>query len=169
MCFEAYQRSVDVKKDRMYHNKGTKIYLYGMKRIFFTLTAIILLSSTGLRAQNIEYYKDIIRELSSKKYEGRSDYGGGDLKAARYLAGEYKKINGLQPSMPKGYFQPFSYPVNVFHKKMDMAVDGTALDPGHDFIVREFSPSLTGTFPLAYISEEDHHPDRLRLYCYGGL
>lgn len=145
----------------MYHNKGTKIYLCTMKRIFFTLTAILLLSSTGLKAQSIEYYKDVIRELSSKKYEGRSDYGGGDLKAARFIAEEYKKIDALQPSMPNGYFQPFTYPVNVFHKKMEMAVDGVALDPGHDFIAREFSPSLKGTFPLVYIKKEDHHPDRL--------
>lgn len=132
-----------------------------MKRIYFILTCLLLLSITGLRAQNIDYYKEVIRELTSEKYEGRSVYGGGDKKAALYIAGEYKKIDGLVPSVSGSYFQPFTYPVNVFHKKMEMAVDGVALEPGKDFIARECSPSIKGTYKVAYIAKEDHHPDRL--------
>ena len=41
-----------------------------------------------------------------------------------------------------------------------MSVDGMELQPGNDFIVREFSPSQKGTFPLVYI-EKDHDPERL--------
>lgn len=60
-------------------------------------------------AQDPVYYRSVIRELSSKKYEGRSDYGNGDKKAARFLAREFKKIEGVEPALEDGYLQPFSY------------------------------------------------------------
>lgn len=132
-----------------------------MKHKNIILSCLLLMSFSIVQAQNITYYKSVIEELSSKKYEGRANYKRGDLKAAKYIAGEFKKIKGLEPSVNDGYLQPFLYNVNVFHKRVEMSVDGMELQPGNDFIVREFSPSQKGTFPLVYIEEKDHDPERL--------
>lgn len=112
-------------------------------------------------AQDPVYYRSVIRELSSEKYQGRSDYKNGDKKAARFLVRQFKNIEGVEPALKDFYLQPFSYGVNVFHKKMELSVDGREMVPGTDFIVREFSPSQKGSYALEYISHDDHHPERL--------
>ncbi|MDD3549580.1 MAG: M28 family peptidase [Bacteroidales bacterium] len=132
-----------------------------MKHRIIGITILLLLNGSFLMAQDPVYYRSVIRELSSKKYEGRSDFGNGDKKAAKFLVREFKKMEGIEPALKDGYLQPFSYGVNVFHKKMEMSIDGEDLEPGRDFIVREFSPSVKGSYALAYISGEDHHPERL--------
>ena len=132
-----------------------------MKHRIIGITILLLLTGSFLMAQDPVYYRSVIRELSSKKYEGRSDFGNGDKKAAKFLVREFKKMEGIEPALKDGYLQPFSYGVNVFHKKMEMSIDGEDLEPGRDFIVREFSPSVKGSYALAYIAEEDHHPERL--------
>ncbi len=132
-----------------------------MKQRFFIITVILLGFFSLSQAQDTTYYKEIIRELSSKKFEGRSDFKKGDRKAANYIARQFRQIPGVEPSVDGGFLQPFSYNVNVFHKRMEMSVDGIALEPGRDFIAREFSPSQKGTWPLKYISPEDHDPARL--------
>ena len=112
-------------------------------------------------AQDPVHYRSVIRELSSEKYEGRSDFKNGDKKAARFLVRQFKSIEGVEPALKDGYLQPFSYGVNVFHKKMEMSLDGSEMVSGTDFIVREFSPSQKGSYNLAYISKEDHNPEHL--------
>ncbi|HNR28308.1 MAG TPA: M28 family peptidase [Bacteroidales bacterium] len=132
-----------------------------MRLRYFIITGSLLVSFTCIHAQDTTYYKEVIRELSSKKYEGRSDFRKGDKKAAKYIARQFMQIRGVEPSVEGGYLQPFSYNVNVFHKKMEMSVDGVTLEPGKDFIVREFSPSQKGIFSLKYIGVQDHDPARL--------
>jgi aminopeptidase YwaD len=132
-----------------------------MKHRIIGLTILLLLTGSSLKAQDTLYYREVIRELASKKYEGRSDYKKGDKKAAQYLVRQFREIEGLEPAFKNSYLQPFTYNVNVFHDKMEMRVDETELIPGTDFIVREFSPAQTGTYSLAYITTEDHDPERL--------
>jgi len=132
-----------------------------MKHRIIGLTILLLLTVSSLKAQDTLYYREVIRELASKKYEGRSDYKKGDEKAAQYLVMQFCEIEGLEPAFKNGYLQPFTYNVNVFHDKMEMRVDETDLIPGTDFIVREFSPSQKGSYNLEYISKEDHNPERL--------
>ena len=132
-----------------------------MKHRIIIICCLLLTSFSLSPAQDTMYYREVIRELSSKKYEGRSDYGKGDMKAARYIAGQFRQIPGVEPSLREGYLQPFTYNVNVFHKRMEMSVDGAVLEPGKDFIVREFSPSQKGTWSLTYIGDQDHDPERL--------
>lgn len=120
------------------------------------------------QAQDKKYFLDVITELSSKKYEGRSDYGKGDRKAAAYIVKQYQTIPELKPGLAHGYLQHFTYPVNVFHKKIELSVNGRDLVPGQDFTVREFSPSINGSWPLAYIPAESHKPESLLPYCKAG-
>ena len=123
--------------------------------------ALLLCTWAVLQAQDKKYFLDVITELSSKKYEGRSDYGKGDRKAAAYIVKQYQTIPELKPGLAHGYLQHFTYPVNVFHKKIELSVDGRDLVPGQDFTVREFSPSINGSWPLAYIPVESHKPESL--------
>ncbi len=122
---------------------------------------LVLWTWTVLQGQDKKYFLDVITELSSKKYEGRSDYGNGDRKAAAYIVSQYKAIPDMKPGLAHGYLQHFTYPVNVFHKKIELSADGKNLVPGHDFTVREFSSSVNGSWTLAYIPEDSHKPEIL--------
>ena len=66
-----------------------------MRLRYFIITGSLLVSFTCIHAQDTTYYKEVIRELSSKKYEGRSDFRKGDKKAAKYIARQFMQIRGV--------------------------------------------------------------------------
>ena len=97
-------------------------------------------------AQDLAHYKKIIKELSSKKYQGRGYAEDGANKAGKWIAKEFAKAGADEVIC-----QPFKLDINTFPGKMDVRVDGKKLIPGEDFTVREFNPSLKGEFKL-YVS-----------------
>lgn len=136
------------------------------------------------------YYNVVVKELSSEKYFGRSDYGNGDVMAAKYIIDELSAA-GAQPVQPKGtsfkaaypvnksavmpfgegrwsgedakyldYLQHFSYPLNVMRGEMELSVDGVELEPTVDYIVKEFSPSCCGEFEIYTLEEEYYNPEK---------
>jgi aminopeptidase YwaD len=123
----------------------TKQKLPFMKKAFIF---IFILSSIGAWAQDSDMYKSVIFELSQKKYYGRGYYKDGDIKAGEYIKAQFEILGAL----PVGsYFQPFSFPVNVFHGKMKMSVDNKNLEPAKDFVMREYSSGIKGEYGLFYI------------------
>lgn len=127
-----------------------------MKRLAFVL---LLFFSFGANAQNIQNYKSYIKELSSKKYEGRGYYEQGDKKAALYIANQFKRI-GAKP-VADTYFQEFSFDVNVFHGNMKLSVDGKELIAGKEFVIREFSNEAKAEFNLYYIDEANFNIEKI--------
>ena len=63
-----------------------------MKNKFFSLLAIILaFAIMPSSAQDLARYKDVVKTLSSKKYQGRGYARGGANKAGRYLYRQLQK------------------------------------------------------------------------------
>ena len=89
-----------------------------MKRILVLLLAIFAIETfqeTSLHAQDLKHYKKIVKELSSKKYQGRGYAKHGANKAGNYLVKEFGKAGADEVVC-----QPFKIDINTFCGKMDM-------------------------------------------------
>ena len=124
-----------------------------MKKILFFLLAF---AAMQLSAQNLDHYKQIVKELSSAKYQGRGYAYGGANKAGKYLKKEFAKAR-----VNKVVCQPFSIDINTFPGKMELAVDGHALTPGVDFSMREYSPGVQGTFSLYFVDTNNYDAQKM--------
>lgn len=114
------------------------------------LSFILLCFASGyIIAQDFDYSKKVISELSSEKYHGRGYYEQGDLKAAKYIASEYQ--NHELKSFGPTYFQEFNFPVNTYQGDMEIKFDGKAIEAGKDFMLREYSKGVTGEFTIYHI------------------
>jgi hypothetical protein len=102
-----------------------------MKRIFVVLMVFISFSS---QAQDMDYARKVIDTLTSSYFWGRGYTNEGMKKAAEFIAEEMKKL-GVKPLDGKSYLQSYSYPVNTFPGKMEVAINGKDLEPGIDFII----------------------------------
>ena len=122
------------------------------KFMLFILAAFAM----QLGAQDLGYYKKIIKELSSEKYQGRGYAEDGANKAGKWIAKEFAKIGADEVIC-----QPFTLNINTFPGKMDVSVDGKKLVPGVDFTLREFNPGLKGEFKIYYIDTLNYNPDKI--------
>src|SRR5437016_3542855 len=100
----------------------------------FKITAVLLLLVHIASAQDIAFGRKMIDTLTSPYFWGRGYTKNGMAKAAEFLSGQFR-IYGVTPMDRKGFMQPFSYPVNTFPGKMEVAINGVTLMPGRDFIV----------------------------------
>ena len=115
-----------------------------------------MFSGISLQAQDMAHYKQVIKELSSAKYQGRGYAYGGANKAGKYLAKEYKEA-GVDEVM----LQPFTIDINTFPGKMEMSVDGRKLIPGVEFSMREYSPGVRGTYKLYYVDTNNYDAEKM--------
>lgn len=119
-----------------------------MKKIFFS--AFILLS-TSTFSQTIAAAKLIVDTLASPYFWGRGYTNDGMKKAAGFLATQFQAY-GLQPLNGKSFLQEFTYSVNTFPGKMQLAINGIDLIPGKDFIV---SPDSRGVKAKGKLAQMD--------------
>ena len=119
-----------------------------MKKLLILLVLIVAgtVCTSSLQAQDLKHYKKIVKELSSKKYQGRGYAKDGANMAGRYLVKEYEKAGADEVVC-----QPFKIDINTFCGKMDMWADGKKLTPGVDFAMREYSPGVHGEFPVYHV------------------
>ena len=85
-----------------------------MKKLVILVLALIAEQTfyeTSLQAQNLEHYKQIVKELSSSKYQGRGYAKGGANKAGEYLKKEFTKAG-----VDEVICQPFTIDINTFPK-----------------------------------------------------
>ena len=122
------------------------------KFMLFILAAFAM----QLGAQDLGYYKKIMKELSSEKYQGRGYAEDGANKAGKWIAKESAKIGAEEVVQ-----QPFTLNINTYPGKMDVSVDGKKLVPGVDFTLREFNPGLKGEFGIYYIDTLNYNPDKI--------
>ncbi|RZM28510.1 MAG: M28 family peptidase [Pedobacter sp.] len=114
-------------------------------KIYFILSFMLL---TGhLAAQDLPYAKEMVDTLTSRTLWGRGYTNNGMDKAANFIVSEFKAY-GLQPMDGKSYKQAFSFSVNTFPGKMEVAVNGKTLNPGKDFIVMPESLGQSGSGKL---------------------
>jgi hypothetical protein len=100
------------------------------------------------KTQNLEYARNCVNELTSKKYHGRGYVKDGSNKAASFLFDEFLKFTNDKP-----IFQSFSFPVNTFPGKMKVAIDGIKLIPGKDYIIGTACPTINGEFAIYKIDK----------------
>ena len=60
--------------------------------------ALTLFGCTDYRA----YYNRVLEEISSERYDGRSVYNDGDIRAARYLIDQLSGFEGIVPCRASG-------------------------------------------------------------------
>ena len=124
-----------------------------MKKILIFLLAF---TTFHLYSQDLNHYKQIVKELSSAKYQGRGYAYGGANKAGKYLKKEFAKAG-----VDEVVCQPFKLNINTFPKKMEMSVDGRMLTPGVDFSMREYSSGAHGTYKLYYVDTNNYDPAKM--------
>ena len=124
-----------------------------MKKI---LIFLLVFAAVQLYAQDLNLYKQIVKELSSEKYQGRGYAYDGANKAGKYLQKEFEKTGADEVTT-----QPFKLSINTFPGKMEMSVDGKKQVPGVDFTMREFSPGVKGTFPLYFIDTANYDAEKI--------
>jgi len=99
-------------------------------------------------AQDIAFAHKMIDTLTSPYFWGRGYTKNGNAKAAKFLTEQFKSY-GLAPMDGISFIQPFTYNINTYPGKMDVAINGVQLMPGRDFIVRPDSKGVTGEGNLA--------------------
>jgi len=105
-----------------------------MKTTKIALTIISILLIQAVNAQDSTFARKMVDTLSSPYFWGRGYTKDGMHKATDFLAGQLKSF-GVAPMDGQSYFQPFSYSINTFPGKMEVAVNGVQLVPGRDFLV----------------------------------
>ena len=126
------------------------------KRTFFGILIAVAFATAQVDAQDLTHYKQIVKELSSSKYQGRGYAKNGANKAGKYLEKEFTKVG-----VDEVICQPFKLDINTFPGKMKMWVDGKKQVPGVDFTVREFNPSIKGEFGLYYIDTAQYDSEKI--------
>jgi aminopeptidase YwaD len=89
----------------------------------------------------------MVRKLSSRRFWGRGYTKNGMHKAEEFLIKQFEKY-GVAPMDSGKYEQVFSYPVNTFPGKMEVAINGVSLKPGKDFILTADSRGFKGESKL---------------------
>lgn len=129
---------------------------------FSTFNSLILLLALLLvpaltPAQDLPRYKRIVKQLASRKYQGRGYAHEGVRKAAKYIEREFRRSGVDEVTL-----QPFCLDINTFPGRMELAVDGRKLKAGRDFTVREYNPALYGDFNLYHIDTLHYDFQRIR-------
>ena len=104
---------------------------------------LLLLVAFNSYSQDISFAKKIVDTLTSPYFWGRGYTNDGMKKAADFLESQFQTY-GLQPLSGKDFFQNFSYPVNTFPGKMEVAINGKDLIPGKDFIISPDAKGVNG-------------------------
>jgi aminopeptidase YwaD len=118
---------------------------------YLIVTLLYVLASNVSNAQDSLFVRKMIDTLTSPYFWGRGYTNDGMNKAAQFLASQFKSF-GLQPLNGNSYLQPFSYPVNTFPGKMQVAINGKELVAGKDFIV---SPDSKGVKANGTLVQKD--------------
>ena len=125
--------------------------------ILFLLVAVIaILPVKQTFAQDMALYKEIVKELSSEKYQGRGYAKDGANLAGKYLHKEFEKA-GADVVVN----QPFTIDINTFAGEMKLWADGKELAPGVDFSMREYSPGVHGEFPVYHVDTLNFDADKM--------
>ncbi|MEO7214471.1 M20/M25/M40 family metallo-hydrolase [Mucilaginibacter sp.] len=107
------------------------------------LLTLFLFATQFTHAQDIKFARKMVDTLTSKYFWGRGYTNDGMGKAADFISAQLKSY-GVKPMSGKTYLQDFSYPVNTFPGKVDVAINGVALVPGKDFLVTPDSKGVKG-------------------------
>lgn len=131
---------------------------YGLITFFFLSS---LFAPVKPRQEVLPYARMVVDTLSSPAMHGRGYVKEGHLKAASFIASEFKHM-GLK-SFGNGFFQEFEVSVNTFPSKVELSAAGTKLEAGTDFLVAPCSQSIKGNFPTLFLRKKEILDSRVLL------
>lgn len=129
---------------------------------FISFIFLILLFIPGRPApQVLPYARMVVDTLSAPAMHGRGYVRDGHLKAASFIAAEFRQMR-LQ-SFGNGFFQEFEISVNTFPARVEVTAGDKALKAGSDFLVTPCSQTIIGEYPTHYLLKKEILDSRLLL------
>ncbi len=125
-------------------------------QLILLISAIAIFVSCTTSHPDMDYYRQVVQQLSSSKYQGRGYAHDGVRLTSEYIQQEFR-LAGVDEVET----QPFCFDVNTHAGEARMSINGCELSPGYEFTVREFSPSIHGTFPLYLLDTLNFSSERL--------
>ena len=125
---------------------------------------VFFVSGFLLKGQDLNYARHCLNKLTSKNFHGRGYVKDGDLKAAKFVAGEFEK-NGLQ-HFSNNYFQEYNFAINTFPGKVSVELDKTKLIAGKDYVISCSNSSTKGLFNLFYIPDSINNDSLFSDYIF---
>ncbi len=147
--------------------KSPKVILLYPRKVVGYLFFFFLFSGLLLNGQDVDYARHCLEKLTSKNFHGRGYIKNGDLKAAKFVAGEFEK-NGLQ-HFGNEYFQEYNFAINTFPSRIKIKLDKTSLIAGKDFVISCSNSSTNGIFNLVYIPDSINNDSLFREYILNNL
>ncbi len=94
----------------------------------------------------------MIDTLAAQGMHGRGYVADGDKIAAKFLAGEFDKMRLL--SFVPGYWQTYSFPMNILPGKLEAFANDKLLKAGSDYQVWAAAPDMNGTYKVVSLTSE---------------
>jgi aminopeptidase YwaD len=115
--------------------------------MFKYFCVFIFLSSFFFAQNDIEKAREIIKQLTSKKFSGRGYIKNGCNKAGDYISDFFKEKKLL--AFSNSYFQPFSISVNTFPGNIEVELNNKKLIPGIHYLINPESSGAKGKYTLS--------------------
>jgi aminopeptidase YwaD len=109
----------------------------------YLLFVLYLFSCLFFKAQDLNFTKKIISDLTAEKFHGRGYVKNGCNKAGWFLEKKFQEI-GLKPIDDNSFRQAFHFSVNTFPKLVQLFVEEKPMVAGRDFILNANSAPIHG-------------------------
>lgn len=121
-----------------------------MKNIFLSL--VLFLCALSVSAQDTNYMRQVLRQLTSEQFKGRGYSFRGDSVAAEYIRKELRRSQ-VKP-LADNYFQSYSFSTFAMEGPLRLKVNDRKLKPYEHFRVPAWSKSTWGEYKVITVSPE---------------
>lgn len=121
-----------------------------MKNIILSL--VLFLCALSASAQDTNYMRQVLRQLTSEQFKGRGYSFRGDSIAAEYIRKELRRLQ-VKP-MADNYFQSYSFSTFAMEGPLRLTVNDRKLKPYEHFRVPAWSKSTWGEYKVITVSSE---------------
>ena len=121
-----------------------------MKNIILSL--VLFLCALSVSAQDTNYMRQVLRQLTSEQFKGRGYSFRGDSIAAEYIRKELRRLQ-VKP-MADNYFQSYSFSTFAMEGPLRLKVNDRKLKPYEHFRVPAWSKSTWGEYKVITVSPE---------------
>lgn len=121
-----------------------------MKNIILSLVLFLCVLSAS--AQDTNYMRQVLRQLTSEQFKGRGYSFRGDSVAAEYIRKELRRLQ-VKP-LADNYFQYYSFSTFAMEGPLRLKVNDRKLKPYKHFRVPAWSKSTWGEYKVITVSPE---------------
>ncbi len=122
-----------------------------MKNRFIVFLFLLTASLCGM-AQDTNYVRQVIRQLTSDGFHGRGYSFRGDSIAADFIRGELRRMR-VKP-LVDNYYQPYTFSVFSMEGPVRLDVGGKKMKAYEEFRIPSWSKSTWGEFKVLTVSPE---------------